>query len=1002
MLTASLLRRNRDAFFDYEPSASAQLHGKGSPTRKSPSKSSPKRWFLQEGYDGRQEHNEVDYSGQSSPPRPSSLDKEDATGRPIDIDAGDKANTKRSPQRTSKKKASLDDSDGIQHEANVGVDGADGDEAVERIGELSRQEDEYDFAILLKPSKFEERLHFSQNDAESPTKSDRAGIPDICRESGINTLTVPLPSPSKGRIGKSSNKSKLKGGPTVGGRELIVQRIKRTGLEVKRLLSLDGKQTLLKVKAPLRVLERGAERMRMHKLRRFDRIWMEFSHELRATFEDFDGRDVRFIDSEKQSIVHWLLTAPVDDVDCSDSDDCSGGTGLNETCALRAKYVVQMYPLHKHDLGVLRAQWVTFWRRPTSLSGSSGQYDATSVGPTELEDSKPSQKTSKADKYACGRLVRHALDQPIDQVAQYFGEKVAFYFAWTEMYTRWLVVPSIAGAALFALQVRARKLDHPAAPLYALFMALWTSAFLLAWQRQAARLSYRWGTLGYEEAETTRPEYYGDPVKGKGGGNSGTGVKVDASLGAGMPAERHYPAWKRYVKYCATVPSVVLCIVAVVLLAFAAFSTRDKLAQQALATRLAASHVAKGVAAELAHGGLTLENLKQLADIGMDADFWFYLLITPALYGLLIPALDVGFMALARRLNDWENHETETQYQSHLILKVLSFRFVHVFASLYYYAFASTATPSSSSSDAFGSSDEGTARADSLLRVAIQLASFMVTGQLWKHVSETLLPFLQRKMRAQRRRRAANAQFSRSAVFNAPSSVSAFLSPNAVANDEHAVIDSSGMNMVAWRELPVPQQSNVLVHEQCVRLEQSSDRAWEEAALPTYDTFQDYAELLLQFGYVSFFSLAFPLAPLLALANNVFELRANAFKLCHAKQRPIARKASGIGIWFPVLQLMSVLAVLTNYLNIALATTLVERLNGKISAAGKVWLVFGVEHALLALKGWMQVVTPATPRDVQEKVRLEREHAKRESARALAARVHSAPSQHQQRKSVGS
>lgn len=882
VITSALLRRNQDErLYATGPTLSEQLHGSGGSPSRSPGKSSPRRWFLDAGSGGDRQAtalvhavDEIAINGVSDP-RVS--------------DGVECANP-------STRKQSDRNSWGVE---GLGED-ADADDdigSLDRIGELSRQEDEYDFAILLKPSKYEQRLHLNEPDASSMghvavTVADSVGPP-------------PSPSVSPSRLAKGKKTAS-------GARELVVDRIRRTGLEIKRLLSLDGRQTLLKVKAPPAVLERGAERLRLRKLRRFDQIWMEFSRELRATFADFDAASnlVRFIDSEKQSVVHALLTDPVDE----------GGAGLHETSALRTKYVVHMYPLHKRDLGVLRAQWVTYWRE---------------------SDDEIAAKAAKMDRRrrrrcARPRWFRHALDQPLDRVAQYFGEKVAFHFAWTEMYTRWLVAPSAAGAVLFALQVRAKRLDHPAAPFYALAMALWTAAFLLAWRRQAARLSYRWGTLGFEEAETTRPEFVGDVV---------------------TPAGRQYPAWKRLLKYTVTIPVVGTCIAAVVMLALTAFSTRDRLAAQAVATRLAAAHVAKDVARSLVNGGLSLANLRQLIDVGMRADFWFYLLLTPVLYGLLIPALDVIFTKLARRLNDWENHETETQYQSHLILKVFSFRFVHVFASLYYYAFA----VSTSSAGAVNQAEaEEAERADRLMRVAIQLASFMITGQVWKHVSGTLIPLLQRRARVRSRRRAANAQLQSSAVFNATRATIAAHDPTADAT------------------------TNAVIHEQCVRLEQASDKAWDEAALPHHEPFADYAEVLLQFGCVSFFSLAFPLAPLLALVNNVVELRASAFRLCHATQRPLARKASDIGIWYSVLQLMSNLAVLTNCLHLAFTTTLVARLAPSLSAAGKVWVVFGTEHLLLALKGWMQFAVAATPRDVQDKVRLEREHAKHESARAMA------------------
>lgn len=784
-----------------------------------------------------------------------------------------------------------------QRDRNGSGAGDEDANGIDRIGDLSRGENEFDFAILLKPSKYEECL-------DLPTTASAAH--DAVQ---IEPQTSDLGLASNARAeSKQQLSGKKQPHDPARARNLIIQRITRTGLQVKRLLSMDGKQTLLKVKAPQRVLEMGAEHMSMRKMRKFDQIWMEFSCELRTTFADFDEAidGVRFIDSEKQSIVHALLTA--DGI----------GAGLNEFCPLKSKYVVQMFPLHKDDdLAFLRRQWVTYWCQPSTHA----------TDPTASKRYPPQPSSGSANTCA-GRVVRQALTQPIDQVAQYFGEKIAFYFAWMELYTRWLLMPSVVGLLVFISQVQRKTLDDPVAPWYAIFMALWTSAFLIAWKRRASTMSYRWGTLGYEDVEIARPEFYGDPALS------------DATT-------KRYPAWKRYLKYLATIPCVFVSIAVVVALTYLAFTTRDRLEQKSIEVKARAAALAKEVIAEL-HHGLTLENLKQLSSIGLSWDFWFYFLITPMLYGLLIPVLDEIFTKLARVMNNWENHPTETRYQSHLILKVFSFRFVHVFASLYYYAFANSS------------------RRDNLVRVAVQLASFMVAGQLWTNVMETLVPFLRRKLQVQRKKRATNAQFQRSHVFN-------------VTLPRHG----DRMSMASVEIL----NNNALIHEQCVRLEQASDKAWEEAELDIYDTFEDYTEMLIQIGYVSFFSLAFPLAPLLALVNNLVVLRTDAFKLCHAKQRPIARKASGIGIWFQVLQFMSVVAVLTNCLHIAFTTTQIESLFPGISLTAKVWVVFALEHLLLALKVWLMFVIPSMPARVKANVQREREHVKQESARAMAQRM---------------
>lgn len=122
---------------------------------------------------------------------------------------------------------------------------------------------------------------------------------------------------------------------------------------------------------------------------------------------------------------------------------------------------------------------------------------------------------------------------------------------------------------------------------------------------------------------------------------------------------------------------------------------------------------------------------------------------------------------------------------------------------------------------------------------------------------------------------------------------------------------------------------------------------------------------VIQFGYVTFFSWAFPLAPLFALLNNIIGMRADAYKLCYHRQRPIAHKASGIGkflhptlilsryanwhcvhcsgVWFNVLQMMSLLAVLTNCAHLALASREFQRLFPHMTDAQKIFIVFLIE-----------------------------------------------------------
>ena len=69
---------------------------------------------------------------------------------------------------------------------------------------------------------------------------------------------------------------------------------------------------------------------------------------------------------------------------------------------------------------------------------------------------------------------------------------------------------------------------------------------------------------------------------------------------------------------------------------------------------------------------------------------------------------------------------------------------------------------------------------------------------------------------------------------------------------------------------------------------------------------------VIQFGFITIFVAAFPLAPFFALANNIFEIRIDSNKLICETRRPIADRAQDLGIWFNILDAVAKIAVISN------------------------------------------------------------------------------------------
>lgn len=103
------------------------------------------------------------------------------------------------------------------------------------------------------------------------------------------------------------------------------------------------------------------------------------------------------------------------------------------------------------------------------------------------------------------------------------------------------------------------------------------------------------------------------------------------------------------------------------------------------------------------------------------------------------------------------------------------------------------------------------------------------------------------------------------------------------------------------------------------------DKDWNLQPMNAHGLVDEYLEMVLQFGFTTIFVAAFPLAPLLALLNNIIEIRLDAYKFVTQWRRPMPARATDIGIWHGILEGIGVLAVITNAFVIAITSDYIPR-----------------------------------------------------------------------------
>lgn len=455
--------------------------------------------------------------------------------------------------------------------------------------------------------------------------------------------------------------------------------------------------------------------------------------------------------------------------------------------------------------------------------------------------------------------------QPILHVRRYFGEEMAFYFAWLHHYTNLLAPPAVLGCCVLVAPQ-----SGPGMLAYCLVMSVWVSCFLNTWKRRNAKLNLQWGSSTAEGTQDVRPDFTGvlrpNPVTDE--------------------IEVHYSFEKRRRSKLLTSLSVfMLCAIGVLL--------------------------SSGLCYQLRH-------LLSKPEFGMKQSG---ILVAATLNALQICLANWGFDMLALRLTNLGNHRTEADWTRAHTMMAYVFRFINSYFVLFYIAFIKTWVEA----DELSSCDNAAAA----------------------------IPVLLARSAGSYDGRHCLARFPQKKCFLGCGTKFRPMTCMDELGTQIVLIFAVQFFLFSVAELGVPLlQNKWLVAMERRNLRRKGASAQQlgppevDAKLSPYENFDDYSEMLVQYGYVVMFSVAYPVTPLLAFLHNIAELHLDAFKILKYHRRPFPTPSSGIGRWQTFLVGTGMVGMA-----VSMATVIftMEMFCG-YSTATKWALFVGCEHAALLLK----------------------------------------------------
>uniref|UniRef100_A0A0K0FNW4 Anoctamin n=1 Tax=Strongyloides venezuelensis TaxID=75913 RepID=A0A0K0FNW4_STRVS len=262
---------------------------------------------------------------------------------------------------------------------------------------------------------------------------------------------------------------------------------------------------------------------------------------------------------------------------------------------------------------------------------------------------------------------------------------------------------------------------------------------------------------------------------------------------------------------------------------------------------------------------------------------WIIYVTTAIMNLLFIIIMNLVYHKVAYRLTIWECPRTDSGFDNSYTLKVFLFEFVNNYSSLFYIAFVKgrfSGVPGNIDREfrisINGYRVENCDATGCMAELMIQLFVIMCGSQLSYSLIELITPYI---------------------CIN--------------INKYKKFMDSTHKNF----HRKVSDKDNIPQYEQDYGLYQ----------VDNLFLFDEYLEMIIQYGFVTLFVAAFPLAPLFAFLSNIFEIRSDGRKLISMYQKPTPFHSSNIGMWQVILEYLSSIAVTINGLVIAFTTDVIPK-----------------------------------------------------------------------------